>query len=139
MTSRSPIFMGLAALFLTACGIALGGTSGPGQAQETQGATTPAQGAAELLPFNCSLQVRAEGDGTVLEGRLQAREELTASYALKVRGPGVAIDQGGDLTLAAGESTVLGEASVSGTADSLEATLTLTVDGRAYTCPLVVE
>jgi len=139
MTTRSPILMGLAALFLTACGIALGGTSGPGQAQGTDGATTPAQRAAQLLPFNCSLAARAEAGGTVLEGRLQARDALTASYALKVRGPGVAIDQSGDLTLAAGESTILGEASVSGTAESLDATLTVTVDGRSYTCPLVRE
>ncbi|HVG46851.1 MAG TPA: curli-like amyloid fiber formation chaperone CsgH [Rubellimicrobium sp.] len=132
MTTRSPILMGLAALFLTACGIALGGTSGPGQAQGTQGA-------AELLPFNCSLVASGKDGGTTLEGRLQAREALAASYALKVRGPGVAIDQEGDLTLAEGESTVLGEASVSGTADSLDATLTVTVDGRSYTCPLQVE
>jgi len=138
MTTRSPILMGLAALFLTACAMALGGTSGPGQAQGAAGAS-PVQPAAQLLPFNCSLAARSEGGGTVLEGRLQAREALAASYALKVRGPGVSIDQSGDLTLAAGESTVLGEASVSGTADSLDATLTVTVDGRSYTCPLQQE
>lgn len=136
MTTRSPILMGLAAIFLTACAMALGGPSGPGQAQGAEGA---APGTTRLLPFNCSLAARAEDGGTVLEARLQARDALAASYALKVRGPGVSIDQGGDLTLGAGETTVLGEASVSGAVESLDATLTVTVDGRIYTCPLVTE
>lgn len=135
MTTRSPILMGLAALVLTACAMALGGTGGPGQAQQAPGTTT-IQGTAQPLPFVCSLVTRTEGGGTALEGHLQAREALSASFALKVRGPGVSIDQAGDLTLAAGEATVLSEASVSGPAESLDASLTLTTGGRSYTCPL---
>jgi hypothetical protein len=138
MTTRSPIFMGVAALFMTACAMALGGTSGPGQAQGTPSAS-PVQGAAQLLPFACSLVARAEDGGTALEARLQAREALAASYVLEVRGPGVSIDQSGDTALAAGETTVLGEASVSGSVESLDATLTVRVEGRDYECPLQVE
>jgi hypothetical protein len=135
MTTRSPALAGLTALALSIYNLALGGPGAPGQAHEAQ-ATAPAQSLATQAPFACSLVARAQGGGTVLEGRLQARETIDASYSLTVRGPGVSIDQGGDLTLAAGESTVLGQASVSSALDSLDASLTVTVADQAYRCPL---
>lgn len=135
MTTRSPLLASLTALAMAIYGLALGGAGAPGQAHEMP-RVAPVQGTAQQLPFACSLLARSDGGGTILEGRLQAREAISASYALRVRGPGVSIDQGGDLSLAAGESAILGEASVSGAAATLDATLTVTVDGRTYGCPL---
>ncbi|EYD75453.1 hypothetical protein Rumeso_02936 [Rubellimicrobium mesophilum DSM 19309] len=136
MMNRSPALMGLMALALSIYGLALGGPAAPTQAQEAPGTASPAPSLAPSAPFACSLVARPEGGGTGLEALLQAREAISATYALKVRGPGVSIDQGGDLSLAAGETTTLGQASISGTADSLDASLTVTVGGRTYGCPL---
>lgn len=138
MTTRSPILMGFAALALTACAMALTGAGAPGQAHEVQ-RVVPVQGSVQPLPFSCSLVARPEGGGTLLEGRLQAREAISVSYALKVRGPGVAVDQEGDLSLPAGETAVLGEASLSSARASLDATLTVTLGDRSYACPLTTE
>ncbi len=96
----------------------------------------PIQDITRQLPFACSLLASSYGGSTHLEGRLQAREAVVATYTLTVLGPGLSINQGGELTLSAGESTALGEASVSGAVDSLDATLTVTVDGQAYACAL---
>lgn len=134
MTTRSPMLMGLAALVLTACAMALSGPGAISQAHVIQG--VPIQGTVQKLPLACSLTARAEGAGTVLQGHLEAREALSASYALRVRGPGVSIDQAGSLSLAAGESAVLGQAFVSGPGDALDATLTVTAGGRSYACPV---
>ena len=137
MIIRSPTLAGLMALALSIYGLALGGAGGPSQAQEVQGTTTaPAPSLAPQAPFACSLVARSQDGGTALEGLLQAREAISATYALKVRGAGVSIDQGGDLTLSAGETTVLGEAQVSGGPDTLDVDLTVTVNGRTYICPL---
>ena len=134
MTTRSPVLTSLTALALAIYGLALGGTGVPGQAHEVP-RVAPVQETAQL-PFACSLLARSDGGGTVLEGRLQAREAISASYALRVRGPGVSIDQEGDLSLVAGEAAILGEASVSGAATTLDAILTVTVAGQTYSCPL---
>jgi curli production assembly/transport CsgH protein len=137
MTTRSPALAGLMAMALSIYGMALGGPGGPSQAQEAQGGpTAPAQDLGPQVPFACSLVATAQDGGTAIEGWLQAREAISATYDLKVRGAGVSIDQGGDLTLAAGETTVLGEAQVSGGPDTLDVDLTVTVDGRTYACPL---
>ena len=150
MITRSPTLANLTALAFSIYEMALGGAAPPGHEQElpsissvppsvgsVQGTTQePIQDTAHQLPFACSLVANAYGGSTHLEGRLQAREAISASYTLMIRGPGMSIDQGGELTLLAGESTILGEASVSGTVDSLDATLTVTVDGQAYACAL---
>lgn len=137
MTTRSPIFIGLAAATLTACALGLSGTQAPGMAHGVQGPTV--QGRPGALPFACSLHAKAQGGGTMLEGRLQAHKPIAATFALRIRGPGVSIDQGGDLSLLAEESTVIGVASISGLPESLDATLTVSLDGQSYACPLVVE
>jgi hypothetical protein len=131
MIYPTPFGLGFAAVVVAACAAVAGGLGiGPSAAETAQ----VAEGTS--LPFACSLVARAQSGGTDLEAVLQAREAISASYALTVRGPGIAIDQGGDLTLGAGETTTLGQASVSGTASSLDATLTVTVGGQTYTCPL---
>ena len=137
MTTRSPALAGLMALALSIYGLALGGPGAPSQAQEAQVIPDArAQSLTAQAPFACSLMARSEGGGTALEGRLQAQEAISASYSLKVRGTGVTIDQGGDLTLAAGESTILGEAQVSGGLGTLDVELTVTANGRTYACPI---
>ena len=131
MTYQTPFGLGFAAFVVAACSAVAGGLgAGPSAAE------TPQMAEGTSLPFACSLVARASGGGTDLEAVLQARESISASYALTVRGPGVAIDQGGDLSLGAGETTTLGQASVSGAAGSLDASLTVTVGGQTYTCPL---
>ena len=126
MITRAPFLLTLTALALTACAMAMGGAD--------QGAGT---GQAQAGPFSCVLVAQARaGGGTRLEARLSAREAVRASYDLRVRGPGVSIDQSGDLSLGAGQSAVLGEADVSTAASALDARLTVTAGGRMVACPL---
>lgn len=123
MIVRTPFLLTLTAFALTACAVALGGE-----------ARAPVAGTG---PFTCALVAEAQaGGGTRLEARLSAREALQASYDLRVSGPGVSIDQGGDLSLGAGESAVLGEANVSTRASALDARLSVTAGGRTFACPL---
>ena len=134
MTTRAPFLAILTALVLAACSLALGSPDAGGAHQ------TAIPGAAVSQLFACALVAQDRpGGGTRLEGRLEAREAITASYDLVVRGPGVSIDQGGDLSLGAGESTVLGEADLSMAFSALEARLTVTsvaqARSRAVPCP----
>jgi hypothetical protein len=122
MTIQAPFLMTVMALLLTACALAAGGaTQAPGPAGQ---------------PFACELLARASGSGTALEARLEAREAFSGSYGLRVRGSGVSIDQGGELSLAAGQSAFLGNATVSSPLSRLEASLTVTAKGRTVSCPL---
>lgn len=125
MIVRAPFLMTLTALLLTACAMAMNGTA----AHESMG-LAPDQ------PFACALVAERQGSGTRLEARLSAQKAVQASYDLRVRGPGVSIDQGGSLSLAAGESTVLGEATVSSAPSALDASLSITTAGRTVACPL---
>ena len=124
MTTRAPFLMTVMALMLTACAMALGGPPAP-----------PAPNLADQ-PFASELLARPTGRGTELEGRLDAHDAFAGSYALRVRGPGVSVDQAGELSLAAGQSALLGQASLSGNLSSLDASLTVTGQGRTVTCPL---
>lgn len=130
MTTRAPFLLTITALVLTACAMALG-------SPERAAPVRTISGHAQAQPFACVLlaQPRA-GGGTRLEARIEAREALSASYELGVRGPGVSVDQSGDLSLAPGESALLGEANVSTAASELDARLTVTAQGRTVACPL---
>ena len=131
MTTRAPFLLTLTALVLTACAMAMGSPDASGPPRAT------IAGAATSLPFACKLVAQARaGGGTRLEARLEAREAISASYDLRVRGAGVSIDQGGALTLGAGESAVLGEADLSTALSALDARLTVTAEGRTVTCPV---
>ena len=125
MIVRAPFLMTMTALLLTACAMALNGTATPEAARLAPG-----------QPFACTLLVQRQGSGTRLEARIEAREAIAASYELRVRGPGVSIDQGGSLSLSTGQSAVLGEANVSSAPSALDARLTVTVDGRTSACAL---
>lgn len=131
MTTRAPFLATLTALILAACSLALGSPDAGGAHQ------TAIPGAAVSPPFTCALVAQDRpGGGTRLEARLTSREAIAVSYDFVVRGAGVSIDQGGDLSLAAGASTVLGEADLSMALSALEARLTVTSGGRTVTCPL---
>lgn len=128
MTMQSPVALGLAALILTACAMALSGDGAP--------ASAPIQGAAGSAPFRCALTASGSGGATSVVARLDAREALSGRYALRIRSGGGVIDQDGDFAAGAGESVTLGEATLSGSAAAVEADLTMVVDGKTTTCPL---
>ncbi len=127
MITRAPFLLSLTALLLTACAVAMGSGGPPGGPRSVD---------ATAAPLACALVAQASGGGTQLEARLTAREGLRASYDLVVRGPGVSIDQGGELALAAGETARLGEARVSSALSDLDAELSVTSGGRTYRCPI---
>ena len=131
MTTRAPFLATLMALVLAACSMALGSPDAGGAHQ------TAIPGTAVSQPFTCALVAQdRSGGGTRLEARLEAQQAISATYDFVVRGPGVSIDQGGDLSLGEGQSTVLGEADLSTALSALNAQLTVTVEGRRVTCPL---
>ncbi|WP_210527147.1 curli-like amyloid fiber formation chaperone CsgH [Rubellimicrobium arenae] len=132
MITRSPLLMAFAALVLTACAMAMGSTGPAG----TSARAAPVQGTAQAFPFTCALTTRQQGGAVALEGRLEATEAVSATYALRVRGPGVSIDQSGDLSMKAGTDAVVGEASVNGGMVGLEASMTVTSEGRTVACPV---
>jgi hypothetical protein len=150
MITRSPTLANLTALAFSIYELALSGTGAPGREAEPPRVSSiqPDPGSVQLVPqetvadamhpapFACSLMASSHGGSTYLEGWLQARDAISAAYVLTVRGPGLSIDQGGDLTLSAGETAVLGEARVLGAADGLDATLTVTAGGQTYACAL---
>jgi hypothetical protein len=117
--------LGLAALILTACAMAMGGPPGPA----SRGVTgTPG------APFACALDIRQEGNAVALAGSVEARSALQGTYALRIRGAGTSIDQGGDFAARAGETVGIGDARLSGRAADLDATMTITVGGRSVPC-----
>ncbi len=135
MTTRSPFLMALAAIVLTACAMAMGSSDTTGEAHGSPN-SAPVTGTARPLPFACALVARQQGASIALEGRIEAREAISASYRLEVDGPGVSVDQSGDLSLAAGESGLLGQASLTGRLEDLDPVMTVTAKGRTVTCPI---
>ena len=91
-------------------------------------------------PVACALTVTERGGMVTVEGVVEARSAVSGAYDLALRqssfGGSSDIRQGGDFTLAAGAVESLGSASFSGTAAGIDGTLTVTVDGQSYRCPL---
>lgn len=104
------------------------------------GATPGETVAAADMPVTCSLSVAASAGMVTVEGIVDARRPVTGRYELELRqssfGGRSDIRQGGDFTLASGERAILGQATLSGSPADLDGTLTLTVDGKSYVCPL---
>ena len=123
MTYHSLFGLDLVAFLVTAC-VALASSFGAGSS------------AVAALPFACALVARQHGGSVVLEGQLAARAAVAGSYAFSVHSAGVTIDQAGGLAVAAGETARLGEAMISGRAADHDTSLTVTVGGQAYVCPL---
>ena len=133
MTARSPLLLGLAALVATAIS-AMGSLppTGPGDRAPARPAI---RGVADDGPFTCALVLAPQGAGTSVAGRVTARAPVAGTYALRLRAGGTAIDQGGDFDAAEGETVTLGEATLPGGADALDATLTVSAAGRSVACP----
>jgi hypothetical protein len=87
-------------------------------------------------PIACVVSIETSGNGLVLAPIVQTTEAVTGIYALRVEGPGTRMNQGGPFSTRAGETLQLGRMQMSGSAASLEAELTLTVDGQTYRCPV---
>lgn len=94
---------------------------------------THAQAAA---PIACMISIETSGNTLVLEPIVQATEAVTGIYQLRVEAPGTRMNQGGPFSARAGQTLELGRMMMSGTAASLDAELTLTIDGRNYSCPV---
>ena len=88
-------------------------------------------------PFACQVSVDERGHGTTFRGLVQASETLSGSYSFQLAGRGTNIRQGGAFTARAGETLPLGQSMLSGDAEDYDASLSLTVNGVTYSCPLV--
>lgn len=87
-------------------------------------------------PVACTISVERSGNLLVLEPIVQATEAVVGIYQLRVEGPGTRMNQGGPFSVRAGQTLELGRMQMSGNAASLDAELTLTIDGRSYSCPV---
>lgn len=96
---------------------------------------TPLTHAQTAAPIACAITIATEGNLLQLQPVVQANEAVSGIYSLRVEGPGTRMNQGGPFTARAGETLELGRMMMSGTAASLDAELTLTIDGRTYSCP----
>lgn len=125
MTIRSPLFLGLAALALTACAMAVArpsvGTVGAGADPE----------------FRCVLDAVQQGGMVAYDAVLVADRARIGQYDLTVRGADgqVQITQTGPFSIGAGQTVTLGMAQVSGRAADYRAAFSLTSDGRVFSCP----
>lgn len=86
-------------------------------------------------PIACAININTSGNGLLLEPVVQASTAVSGIYQLRVEGPGTRMNQGGPFMVRAGETVELGRMQMSGSAASLDAELTLTIDGRNYSCP----
>ena len=91
--------------------------------------------AQSAAPVACVITAEASGSMLTLQPVVQASETVSGIYRLRVEGPGTRMNQGGPFTARAGETVTLGRMMTSGSASSLDAELTLTIDGRDYRCP----
>ncbi|WP_224816485.1 curli-like amyloid fiber formation chaperone CsgH [Hasllibacter sp. MH4015] len=102
---------------------------------ETDSMTREAHAQA-TAPVACAVNIQTSGNGFVLEPVVQANEAVSGIYQLRVEGPGTRMNQGGPFSANAGQTVELGRMQMSGSASSLDAELTLTIDGRNYSCPV---
>jgi hypothetical protein len=124
MTHQPSRSRSVAAVVVTAAALVTGGLGASPSAAET------------AAPFSCALLARQDGGSVVLEGQVTAHDAVSGTYELRVRGSGVSIDQGGGISVGAGQSVRLGEATISGRASDYDASLTITIGGQAYVCQL---
>jgi hypothetical protein len=89
-------------------------------------------------PMTCRIAVTKSGFGHTYEGEIHARTTIEGQYELTLTGRGggsTRISQSGDFLVRAGETEVIGQATLGGTAArNVEAELTLRVGGRTYVC-----
>lgn len=88
-------------------------------------------------PIACALSIGTENGLLQIEPTIQATTAVSGIYQLRVEGPGTRMNQGGPFTARAGQTIELGRMMTSGQASSLDAEMTLTIDGETYLCPTV--
>lgn len=81
---------------------------------------------------SCEIRVIRHGGDVELKGLVHAGKATEGTYRFKIKSAGADINQGGDFTLAAGETAVVGEATV--TAASLDARLSVASGDGNTTC-----
>lgn len=89
---------------------------------------------AAAAPFSCSLRLDATAGGTAVAAELTARRPVAGTYALALRAGGSSVDQGGDFAAEAGETVMLGAASLSARPAAIDARLEVTVSGQRVGC-----
>lgn len=92
--------------------------------------------AQSAAPIACAININTSGNGLLLQPVVQATTAVSGIYSLRVEGPGTRMNQGGPFSAQAGQTVELGRMQMSGSAASLDAELTLTIDGRNYSCPV---
>ena len=120
------------ALAFAAIGSAVLGCTAISAEPADLGHTGHAQAAA---PIACVITAEASGNMLTLAPVVQATDAVSGTYSLRVEGPGTRLNQGGPFSARAGETVTLGRTMTSGSASSVDAELTLTIDGRDYRCP----
>lgn len=91
--------------------------------------------AQSAAPFACSLAIGTANGLLQIEPVIQANQAISGIYQLRVEGPGTRMNQGGPFSARAGQTLELGRMMTSGSAASLDAEMTLTIDGQTYRCP----
>lgn len=114
------------ALVLALSALALGGALGPLTA------------GSDNMPLHCEIVPRPSGQGITLEARTTAEDAVEGVYSLDIRqksGSGsTVIRQGGDFSLRAGETKVLGRVTLGHDPAGYEARLLLRADGHEIAC-----
>ncbi|MGR3639020.1 curli-like amyloid fiber formation chaperone CsgH [Alterinioella nitratireducens] len=90
--------------------------------------------AAATAPLACDIAVDQTGAMVHFQGRVQAHEAMTGTYALTLSGGGTNIRQGGAFSAREGEIVTLGQANLSGDPSRYDATMVLSVNGATYNC-----
>ncbi len=89
-------------------------------------------------PMTCRIAVSKDRFGQTYEGEIHARTTVQGEYELTLVGRGggsTRISQSGEFLVRAGETEVIGQATLGGTAASgVKAELTLRVGGKTYVC-----
>ena len=93
--------------------------------------------AQSAAPIACSLAIGTANGLLAIEPTIQATTAVSGIYQLRVEGPGTRMNQGGPFSARAGQTVELGRMLTSGSAASLDAEMTLTIDGQTYRCPTV--
>lgn len=91
--------------------------------------------AQSAAPISCSLAIGTNNGLLQIEPVIQATTAVSGIYQLRVEGPGTRMNQGGPFSARAGQTLELGRMMTSGSASSLDAEMTLTIDGQTYRCP----
>ena len=128
MFIRSPLVLGILAVFLTACAMAEIAGARSGHAPSLSGPNEP---------WRCAIAVAERPGSVVFAARIVANAPITGSYVLQIKEilGGATVDQLGDFSVGRGQTQTLGTADLGGSMGDYDAVLTVTVAGKVTTCP----